>query len=98
MIQSTLKLYFISFDLINLREILYLQQLNTYVLSLQEAYVYWACSTELPLWLRHQNGKVKNVSTCSNVCLEVEKSCPFHVKDRDLDTASGNPAFLCQGG
>ena len=53
MIQSTLKLYFISFDLINLREILYLQQLNTYVLSLQEAYVYWACSTELPPWHRN---------------------------------------------
>ena len=74
----------------------------TYFIYLQEAYVYWACSTELPLWLPQvengkPNGKVKNVSTCSNVCLEVEKSCPFHVKDRDLDTASGNPAFLCQG-
>ena len=54
------------------------------------------------MWLRHQNGKVKDkrpvkVASCSNVCLEVEKSCPFHVKNDDLDTASGNPAFICLG-
>jgi hypothetical protein len=70
---------------------------NFHVFPLQEAYVYWACSTQLPLWLYHPNGKVENVTACTNVCLDVEKSCPFHVKNHDLDTASGNSAFMCHG-
>ena len=63
--------------------------------------MYWACSTELPLWLRHRDEnverRIRKVESCTDVCMDVEKSCPFHVKGTELDTAAGNAAFMCQG-
>ena len=60
--------------------------------------MFWTCSTELPLWLRHKDRDgIQKLKSCKDICVEVEKSCPFHVKESELDTASGNPAFICKG-
>ena len=64
----------------------------------QSAYTYWLCSIRLPLYLRHQDTSEEHkVEACQEVCLDVEKKCPFQVKEKDTDRAAGNPSFICEG-
>lgn len=67
-------------------------------ISLQEAYIFWICSTQLPMWLLNpQTHKSEQVGACQSNCLTVEKRCPFLIKGTEDDMASGNPSFMCKG-
>ena len=64
----------------------------------QDAYTFWTCSTQLPLWLLNRDiNKFVQVEACRSTCLLVEKKCPFLIKDSEDDMASGNPSFICKG-
>ena len=69
-----------------------------YFLKFQDAYTFWTCSTQLPLWLLNPDTKESvQVEACRSTCLLVEKQCPFLIKGTEDDMASGNPSFICKG-
>ena len=41
--------------------------------------------------------ELHQVDACQEVCLDVEKKCPFQIKNSRVDEAGGNPSFLCEG-